>query len=99
MRIMERLEDRQPGPIPTPELARHFRAIEDSNHRVQEWLADDRLEELVMLCDIIASHSTSAREAAWRRDQTLLGMHLQHARESLKLALKTFGLLPDRGRT
>jgi hypothetical protein len=78
----------------TPELAKHLRAIEEDNRRDREWMADERLAELVFLCEIVSSHSTSAREAAWRRDQTLLGMHLRHAREGLILALKTFNALP-----
>ena len=67
---------------PIPELARHLRAIEDDNRRDREWMAEERLDELIFLCEIVSSHSISAREAAWRRDQPLLGAHLRHARES-----------------
>ena len=80
---------------PTPELKKHQREIEVGNRRDAEWMADERLDELVSLCDIVSSHSISAREAAWRRDQTLLGTHLRHARNGLVLALKTFNLLPS----
>jgi hypothetical protein len=79
----------------TPEHARHLRAIEASNCRDREWMADERFDELVFLCDIVRSHSTSASEAAWRQDQTLLRTHLNHAREALKLALKAFNTLPS----
>jgi hypothetical protein len=77
-----------------PELAKHQRAIEEDNRHDREWMADERLDELVLLCDIVSSHSISAREAAWRRDQALLGTHLRHAREGLMLALRTFNTLP-----
>jgi hypothetical protein len=79
---------------PIPELGKHLRAIEEGNRGDREWMAEERLAELVTLCDIVASHSTSAREAAWRRDQALLRTHLRHAREGLVLALKTFNSLP-----
>jgi hypothetical protein len=48
---------------PTPELAKQLRAIEAGNRHDREWMAD-RLEEIVFLCDIVSSHSISAREAA-----------------------------------
>ena len=84
---------------PIPELKRHLREIEEGNRRDADWTADDRFEELVMLCDIVTSHTISAREGAWRRDQELAGAHLRHARDGLKLALKTFNALScDRGR-
>ena len=82
---------------PTPELAKHLRTIEEGNQRDREWMAEDRLDEIVFLCDIVASHSISAREAARRGDQTLLRTHLSHTRESLSLALKTFKVLPSEG--
>ena len=80
---------------PIPELASHLRAIKEGNRRDREWMADARFDELVSLCDIVSSHSISAREAAWRWDQALLGTHLRHAREGLILALKTFNALPS----
>lgn len=80
---------------PIPELARHLRAIKQGNRRDAEWMAEERLDELVFLCDIVRSHSTCASEAAWRRDQALLGTHLRHSREGLILALKTFKALPS----
>jgi hypothetical protein len=79
---------------PTPELAKHLRAIEEGNRRDREWMADERLDELVFLCEIVASHCTSAREAAWRRDQTLLGDHMRHAWEGLQAARSLFKALP-----
>ena len=66
---------------PTPELAKQLRAIEAGNRHDREWMAEDRLDEIVFLCDIVSSHSISAREAARRGDQPLLGTHLRHARE------------------
>ena len=79
---------------PIPELAKHLRTIEEDNRRDSEWMSDEWFDELVFLCEIVSSHSISAREAAWRRDQELLGTHLRHARESLILALRTFNKLP-----
>jgi hypothetical protein len=78
---------------PIPELAKHLRAIEEDD---REWMAEDRIDEIAFLCEIVSSHSISAREAARRRDQTLLGTHLRHAREGLILALKTFNALPPK---
>jgi hypothetical protein len=78
---------------PTPELAKQLRAIEAGNRHDREWMAD-RLDEIVFLCDIVSSHSISAREAARRGDQPLLGTHLRHAREGMMLAIKTFKVLP-----
>ena len=80
---------------PTPELTRHLRAIAECSRRDREWMADDRFDELVWLLDISISHLISAREAAWRRDQRLLGTHLGHGREALILALKTSKALPE----
>jgi hypothetical protein len=79
---------------PTPELAKQLRAIEAGNRHDREWMAEDRLDEIVFLCDIVSSHSISAREAARRGDQPLLGTHLRHAREGMMLAIKTFKVLP-----
>ena len=79
----------------TPELAKHLRAIEEGNRRDALWMADERLDELVFLCDIVASHSIIAREGARMGDQALLETHLRHAREGLMLALKTYKALPS----
>ena len=79
---------------PTPELAKQLRAIEAGNRHDREWMAEDRLDEIVFLCDIVSSHSISAREAARRGDQPLLGTHLRHACEGMMLAIKTFKVLP-----
>jgi hypothetical protein len=79
------------APGRSPELKKHLREIEEGNRRDAEWLADDwTTEELVKLCDIVASHSVSAREAAWRQDPCLTGTHLRHARGALILAIKVF---------
>lgn len=82
---------------PCPELNGHLREIERGNRLEVE---DERFDELVLLCDAVASHSVSAREAAWRRDRVLLDTHLRHAREGLVLALRTFNnsLLPAGGK-
>jgi hypothetical protein len=81
---------------PIPELARHLRAIAEGNRQDRDSMADERLDELVFLCEIVASHCTSAREAAWRRDQTLLGDHMRHAWEGLQAARSLFkALAPD----
>jgi hypothetical protein len=77
-----------------PELAKHLRAIEEDNRRDREWIADERFDEIVLLCDIVRSHSICAAEAAWRRDRALVSDHLNHAREAMKLVLKTFNALP-----
>ena len=85
-----------------PELAKHLRQIADSNRLDRGWMADERFDEIMSLCDIAASHLTSAREAAFRRDQTLLKTHLGHAVESVKLTVNLHNLLPvanARGRT
>jgi hypothetical protein len=82
------------APAPTPELAAHLRAIEKGNHRDREWMADERFNEIVFLCDIVISHLTSAREHAWRCEQMKLGEELRHARGGLILVLKTFNVLP-----
>lgn len=58
-------------------------------------MADERLDEIAFLCDVVSSHCISAREAARWRDQALLGTHLRHAREGLMLAFKTFNVLPS----
>jgi hypothetical protein len=55
--------------------------------------ADELLDELAMLLDIVTSHAISAREAAWRRDREVAGAHLRHARDGLKLALRTYNEL------
>ena len=81
--------------VPTPELAKHLWAIDESNRHDREWMAEDRLNEIVFLCDVVASHSISAREAGRRGDKPLLGTHLLHAREGLMLALKTYKALPS----
>lgn len=78
-----------------PELKKHLRAIEASNSVDRLWMADERFDEIVSLCGIVASHCASAAEAAWRRDQALTGTHLRHAREGLMLALKAFNTLPE----
>ena len=53
----------------TPELKKLLRDIEEGNRRSAEWLADDwGTEELVRLCDLVASHAISATEAARRQD-------------------------------
>ncbi len=78
----------------TPELKWHLREIERGNRLEADWMSDARLEELVGLCDLVASHVISAREGAWRRDQGLAGVHLGHARGALILALKFFNSLP-----
>ena len=63
-------------------------------------MEDERFDEIVSLCDIACSHLVSAREAAFRKDRSLLGEHLGQARDGLRLVLRTFNLLPaDRGRT
>jgi hypothetical protein len=80
---------------PTPELAKHLRAIEAGNQRDHEWMADERFDESVLLCDIVISHLISAREAAWRRDQKLLGDHMRHAWEGLQAARSLFKALPS----
>jgi hypothetical protein len=80
---------------PSPELAKHLWAIEEGNRRDREWMADERLDEIVFLCDVVASHSISALEAGRRGDKPLLGTHLLHAREGLMLALKTYKALPS----
>jgi hypothetical protein len=84
----------------TAELKKHLRAIEASNTIDRLWMQDERFDEVISLCGIVASHCTSAAEATWRRDQALTGTHLRHAREGLMLALKAFNTLPeaDRGR-
>jgi len=78
----------------TPELKRHLREIAEGNRRDREWMAVDRLEEVVGLCDLVASHAISASEGARRRDQALLGEHLRHARGALVLAIGVFKSLP-----
>lgn len=80
-----------------PELARHRRAIAAANRVDREWMEDERFDELVSLFDIVASHTVSAREAAFRRDRTLLGEHLNHARNGLKLTIQIYNLLPKDG--
>ncbi len=79
---------------PTPELARHLRVIEEDNRRDREWMADERLEEIIRLCGFVDSHIICASQAAWRRDQALLGHHLQCARTELISALQTYNMLP-----
>lgn len=79
----------------TPELRKHIRAIEAGNRLEAEWMADERLEELVGFCDLVVSHAISAREGAWRRDRAVAGVHLGHARGALILALKFFNSLPS----
>jgi hypothetical protein len=83
---------------PLPELKKHLRAIESGNVIDRLWMEDERFDEIVSFCGIVASHCTSAAEAAWRRDKALTGTHLRHAREGLVLALKTFNMLPSDGR-
>lgn len=80
---------------PLPELNKHLRAIEAGNIIDRDWMSDERFDEIVELCAIAESHLVSAREAGFRRDKTLLGTHLRHAREGLILALKTFNMLPS----
>ena len=80
-----------------PELNKHFAKIKEGNRVDRLWLEDERFAELVSLCGIVASHCTSAGEAAWRRDQALLRDHLEHARNGLKLALQTYNTLPSDG--
>ena len=80
---------------PGPELRKHLLAIEAGNLVDREWMSDERFDEIVSFCGIVASHCTSAAEAAWRRDQVLTGTHLRHAREGLMLALKIFNMLPS----
>jgi hypothetical protein len=79
---------------PSPELARHQRAIDEGNRRDREWMVDERLEEIVRLCGLIDSHVISAGQAAWRRDQALLGYHLGRARADLISALQAYKALP-----
>ena len=84
----------------SPELRKHLRAIETSNRIDRTWMEDERFDEIVSLCDIAESHLGSAGVAAFRKDRSLLGDHLLHARDGLRLAIQTFNLLPpDRGRT
>jgi hypothetical protein len=80
---------------PTPDLARHLRAITEGSQRDREWMADERFDEIVFLCDIAISHLISAREAGWRRDRALFGTHIGHGREGLILTLKAFKALPS----
>jgi hypothetical protein len=87
-----------PTSAPGPELRKHLGAIQAGNRLDREWMSDERFDEIVSFCGIVASHCTSAAEAAWRRDQALTGTHLRHAREGLMLALKTFNVLPVGGR-
>jgi hypothetical protein len=78
----------------TPELAKHLRAIEEDNRRDREWMADERLEEILRLCALLNSQVISASQAAWRRDQALLGYHLRCARAEFISALQTYNALP-----
>jgi hypothetical protein len=80
---------------PTPELAKHLRAIEEGNRRDREWMADERLEEIIRLCGLVDSHLISAGHAARRRDQALLGYHLRHAWDDLILARQEYKALPS----
>jgi hypothetical protein len=79
---------------PTPELAKHLRAIEEGNRVDREWMADERLEEILRLCALISSQVISASQAAWRRDQALLGYHLNQAWNDLQSARREFKALP-----
>jgi hypothetical protein len=79
----------------TPELAKHLRSIEEDNRRDREWMADDRLEEIIRLCGFVDSHMICAGQAAWRGDQGLLGYHLRHAWDDLKAARMEFKGLPS----
>ncbi len=78
----------------TPELKRHLAVVAADNKRDAVWMEAERFDLIEGLCDIIASHCVSAREAAWREDRELLARHLRSAREGLKRALETFNLLP-----
>jgi hypothetical protein len=87
-----------PASAPGPELRKHLGAIQAGNRLDREWMSDERFNEIAWFSDIVGSHLISAREAAFRRDRSLLGDHLRHAREGLVLALKTFNILPSDGR-
>jgi hypothetical protein len=83
------------APAPSPELAKHLRAIEEDNRRDREWLADEHFDEIAFHIEIVSSHLVSAREAARRRDQGLLGYHLRHAWDDLAAARRVFKALPS----
>ena len=72
----------------TPELVRHKRNLTASNASARVWTEVERFGELQRLCGILASHASSAGEAAWREDQALMALHLGRAREALILALR-----------
>jgi hypothetical protein len=80
---------------PTPELAKHLRAIEEGNQRDREWMADEHFDEIVRLIEIVSSHLICAREAGRRGDQGLLGYHMSAAWDDLRSARREFKALPS----
>jgi Type ISP C-terminal specificity domain len=49
---------------PIPELAKHLRAIKESNRQDREWMADEWLEEIMFLLDVVGKGTLETR---WER--------------------------------
>jgi hypothetical protein len=60
-------------------------------------LDDIYFEALVELGDLAGSYARSAAEAAWRRDELTVGVHLKQLRLTLIEALRTFKQLSGEG--
>jgi len=80
---------------PSPELAKHLRAIEEANQRDAEWMADDRFDALVEFADRAISLWRSLREASYRRERATLDIHCPQIRILTLGAFATVKALPS----
>ena len=81
-------------PATTPELAKHLRAIDESNRRDREWMADDRFDALIEFADRAISLWISIREASYRHERATLDIHCPQIRILTLGAFKTVRALP-----
>ena len=80
---------------PSPELAKHRRAIEEGNRLDRDWMADERFDALVEMSDRAMSLWLSIREAAYRRERATLEIHCPQIRALTLGAFETVKLLPS----
>jgi hypothetical protein len=79
---------------PSPELAKHRRAIEEGNRLDRDWMADERFHALVEMSDRAMSLWLSIREAAYRRERATLEIHCPQIRALTLGAFETVKALP-----